>query len=54
MERILITGATGLIGQEVLSLLIDEYDCWVVGRHIIDKEKIHFIDNSISVRLYNI
>lgn len=48
MERILITGATGLIGQEVLSLLINEYDCWVVGRHIIDKEKIHFIQQDIG------
>lgn len=48
MEKILITGATGLIGQEVLSLLINEYDCWAAGRHMVDYEKVHFIQQDIG------
>lgn len=48
MEKVLITGATGLIGQEVLSLLVNEYECWVVGRHAVDNEKIHFIEQDIG------
>lgn len=48
MEKVLITGAAGLIGQEVLSLLINEYDCWAVGRHMVDYEKVHFIEQDIG------
>lgn len=48
MEKILLTGATGLIGKEVLSLLIDEYECWIIGRHSFDDERIHFIEQDIG------
>lgn len=48
MEKVLITGATGLIGKEVLSLLIKDYECWAVGRQPILNEKIHFIQQDIG------
>lgn len=32
MQRVLLTGATGLIGSELLAMLVPEYECWVVGR----------------------
>lgn len=48
MEKALITGATGLIGNELLSLLISDYECWVVGRHAVDNEKVHFIEQDIG------
>ncbi len=48
MEKVLITGATGLIGEEVLSLLINEYECWAVGRHSLSNEKVHFIEQDIG------
>ncbi len=48
MEKILITGATGLIGQELLSLLINEYECWVVGRHTAENPKWHFIEQDMG------
>ncbi len=43
MERIIFTGATGLIGSGLLELLSKDYECYVVGRCGIDKENILFI-----------
>ena len=51
MEKVLITGATGLIGSELLSLLINDYECWVVGRHALSMEKIHFIEQDLGKQL---
>lgn len=48
MEKILITGATGLIGQELLPLLMNEYECWIVGRHMDHNKKVHFIEQDIG------
>lgn len=49
MERVLLTGATGLIGSELLAMLIGEYECWVVGRKkCITHESIHFIEQDLG------
>ena len=48
MEKVLITGATGLIGNGLLSLLTNEYECWVVGRHAPLMKKIHFIEQDLG------
>lgn len=48
MEKVLITGATGLIGNELLALLMKDYECWIVGRRSPLSEKIHFIEQDIS------
>lgn len=48
MEKVLITGATGLIGREVLALLEDEYDCWIIGRRPVSGKRIHFIEQDIG------
>jgi len=51
MEKVLITGATGLIGKEILTLLTNEYECWVVGRHVPLMENIHFIEQDLGNQL---
>lgn len=51
MEKVLITGATGLIGNELLSSLINDYECWVVGRHAPLMKKIHFIEQDLGKQL---
>lgn len=48
MEKILITGASGLIGKEVLKLLQENYECWVVGKKNIYDSKVHFIRQDIG------
>lgn len=49
MERVLLTGATGLIGSELLIMLIPQYECWVAGRsQNISDESIHFIKQDLS------
>ena len=48
MEKVLITGATGLIGNALLSMLEGEYECWVLGRRAVSSGEIHFIDQDIG------
>ena len=48
MERIIFTGATGLIGSGLLELLSKDYECYVVGRCGIDKENILFIQQDLG------
>lgn len=48
MEKVLITGATGLIGNALLSMLEGEYECWVLGRHAVSSGEVHFIEQDIG------
>jgi len=48
VEKVLITGATGLIGNALLSMLEGEYECWVLGRSAVSSGEIHFIDQDIG------
>lgn len=48
MEKVLITGGTGLIGNELLSILAGEYECWVVGRRTVSSGEFHFIEQDIG------
>ena len=48
MEKVLITGATGLIGNALLSMLEGEYECWVLGRHAVSRGEVHFIEQDIG------
>ena len=34
--------------RELLSLLINEYECWVVGRHTAENPKWHFIEQDMG------
>ena len=48
VEKVLITGATGLIGNALLSMLEGEYECWVLGRHAVSSGEVHFIEQDIG------
>lgn len=48
MERVLISGASGLIGKELLKMLQEEYDCWVIGKENVYNSKVHFIKQNIG------
>lgn len=48
MEKVLITGASGLIGKELLKMIQDEYDCWVIGKRNVYSSRVHFIQQDIG------
>lgn len=51
MEKILITGGTGLIGNELLSILAGKYECWVLGRQAALKGEFQFIKQDLGCPL---
>lgn len=48
MEKVLITGASGLIGKQLLKMIQDEYDCWIVGKENVYSSRVHFIQQDIG------
>lgn len=46
MSRILITGATGFLGKNLLECMdTSEHEIWILGRHACDtKENVHFLE----------
>lgn len=48
MEKVLITGASGLIGKELLKMIQDEYDCWVIGKRNVYSSRVNFIQQDIG------
>lgn len=50
MKKLLITGATGLIGREILNILLKykEYECWIISRTKINIPGVHIINQNLT------
>ncbi len=48
-NKVLITGATGLVGKALTSILLQEgYECWAVGRSNPNMKNVHFIEQDLG------